>query len=210
MKALAKRAVAPVAAPLRRRLAALSIGLGNVEERLARLEPRVDGLEPRVDELEHGRRALAASAEDLALRLPAAEQLTALMANISHQNATFRQMRRDSDSAIHGIWDTQSRFQSELTRLEQRLETIRSEVMYEIRYGRRDAGDVGVVEPKVLTPGSLDGDAVRLNLGSGHLPVEGYVNVDGREIPGVDVVAEVANLPVEQGSVAEIFSSHLL
>jgi hypothetical protein len=38
----------------------------------------------------------------------------------------------------------------------------------------------------------------------------GYTNVDVRRLPGVDVVAPVDELPVEPGTVAEIYSAHLL
>lgn len=241
----AKRALAAVVAPLQRRLSALSAAIGSLEARLTGLEPRVDRLEPRVggleprvdrlelrldglpgrvDELEQGQRTLRASMEDLSLRLPAGEEFSALMANISRQHAMFRQMRRDvdraledlstvatnHDSAIKSAWETEARIQSDLSALERRVELVRNEIMYEIRYGRHEVGPAVVVEPKVLTPGCLDGDPIRLNLGSGLLPREGYVNVDRREIPGVDVVAEVSNLPVDGGTVEEIFSSHLL
>ena len=50
----------------------------------------------------------------------------------------------------------------------------------------------------------------RLNLGCGDLPLAGYLNVDPRDLPGVDIVAAVDDLPVAPGSVAEIFSVHLL
>jgi hypothetical protein len=42
------------------------------------------------------------------------------------------------------------------------------------------------------------------------VPLEGFVNVDMRELPGVDVIALLDDLPVHEGSVAEIFSSHVL
>ena len=51
---------------------------------------------------------------------------------------------------------------------------------------------------------------LKLNLGCGHIPLEGYVNVDRRELPGVDVVADVGDLPFEEGGVHEISSAHLL
>jgi SAM-dependent methyltransferase len=51
---------------------------------------------------------------------------------------------------------------------------------------------------------------LRLNLGCGHIPLGDYINVDRRELPGVDVVAEVGDLPFEKATVEEIFSAHLL
>jgi ubiquinone/menaquinone biosynthesis C-methylase UbiE len=52
--------------------------------------------------------------------------------------------------------------------------------------------------------------SLRLNLGSGNRPLPGYVNVDVRERPGVDVVADAVALPFEDDSVAEVQASSLL
>ncbi len=51
---------------------------------------------------------------------------------------------------------------------------------------------------------------VRLNLGAGEKPLDGYVNVDFRPLPGIDVVADVRRLPFEPGTVDEIASAHLV
>ncbi len=51
---------------------------------------------------------------------------------------------------------------------------------------------------------------LRLNLGSGNRPLAGFVNVDARELPTVDVVADVRELPFPDGSVAEVEASSLL
>lgn len=67
--------------------------------------------------------------------------------------------------------------------------------------------------PCILAPEKIDkarATGVRLNLGCGHTPLDGYVNVDQRELPGVDIVADVGNLPFEEGSLSEIHSAHLL
>jgi len=49
---------------------------------------------------------------------------------------------------------------------------------------------------------------VKLNLGCGRTPKEGYVNVDRRALPGVDVVHDltVTPWPWEDGSVEEVVS----
>lgn len=89
-----------------------------------------------------------------------------------------------------------------------RVETVRAEMLHELRYGRER--DSSTVDQVIVRPEALDVDDVRLNLGCGHLPIDGFVNVDMRPLPGVDVVAAVDDLPVEPGSVAEIFSAHVL
>ena len=51
---------------------------------------------------------------------------------------------------------------------------------------------------------------VRVNLGSGNEPLKGWVNVDRRSVPGVDVVADVTMLPFRDGSIDEVLASSLL
>jgi predicted SAM-dependent methyltransferase len=51
---------------------------------------------------------------------------------------------------------------------------------------------------------------IRLNLGCGHIPLDGFLNIDRRKLPGVDIVAEVDNLPFDNGEVSEIYSAHLI
>lgn len=97
-----------------------------------------------------------------------------------------------------------------------RIEFVRRELMFEMRYGASKlSGDDDQIKAKteILSPEKLTAarnDRLRLNLGCGHVPLEGYLNVDRRALPGVDVVAEVDELPFEQGEVDEIFSAHLL
>jgi ubiquinone/menaquinone biosynthesis C-methylase UbiE len=51
---------------------------------------------------------------------------------------------------------------------------------------------------------------LRLNLGSGNRPLPGFVNVDARQLPTVDVVADVRSLPFENGAATEVEASSLL
>lgn len=98
-----------------------------------------------------------------------------------------------------------------------RVEFVRRELMFEMRYGASDPSQEGeqiAVKSEILAPARVEearqGSGIRLNLGCGHVPLEGYLNVDRRALPGVDVVAEVDQLPFAKGEVAEICSAHLL
>ena len=72
-------------------------------------------------------------------------------------------------------------------------------------------GSTEMIESKVLAPEKLaDVEDLRLNLGCGHIPLDGYVNVDSRELPGVDVLADVRHLPFDPDTVDEIYGAHLL
>lgn len=63
----------------------------------------------------------------------------------------------------------------------------------------------GYARKTAAMPGGL-----RVNLGCGDKPMDGYINVDLREHPGVDVVADIRRLPFAPGSVAEVMSAHLV
>ncbi len=97
-----------------------------------------------------------------------------------------------------------------------RVEFVRRELLFEQRYGASDPSDSQVkltVEAQVVFPEKLveaRGNLLRLNLGCGHKSLEGYLNVDRRALPGVDIIAEVNELPLEPGEVDEFFSAHLL
>ena len=93
--------------------------------------------------------------------------------------------------------------------LMQRVETVRFEMLNELRYGQHADGRP-TFETKVVNPAALEASPLRVNIGAGHIPMEGYVNVDMRELPGIDVIGTVDNLPFETGSLDEIYSSHTL
>ena len=90
----------------------------------------------------------------------------------------------------------------------QRVEAVRSEFMYELRWGKPADGERP--PSKVVNPDALVQQPLRVNLGCGTLTLDGYVNVDGREVSGVDVVAPADNLPMAPGSIDELFSAHFL
>ncbi len=51
---------------------------------------------------------------------------------------------------------------------------------------------------------------VKINLGCGEKPLPNYINIDFREVPDVDVVADVHRLPFDPQTVFEISSAHLV
>jgi hypothetical protein len=104
---------------------------------------------------------------------------------------------------------------ADLDELAKRFEFVRKEMLFELRYGKREVkveGSDHEIEPRILNAKKWEAmaQAIRLNLGAGHVTNDGYLNVDARELPDIDVLADVGNLPVEKGSVAEIYAAHLL
>jgi len=57
---------------------------------------------------------------------------------------------------------------------------------------------------------SIVDDSIRLNLGCGHYPMQGFVNVDQFANVNPDLVCNALDLPYAPGFVAEIYCGHLL
>ena len=124
------------------------------------------------------------------------------------------------DSLQHQIWETQGQLKTAIDALAyvpKRLEFVRSELMFEMRYGTSSATTQGVkpekvtieiIHPEKLAAHRIEG--LRLNLGCGHISKEDYLNVDSRALPDVDIVADISSLPFGPSEVNEIFSSHVL
>ena len=51
---------------------------------------------------------------------------------------------------------------------------------------------------------------LRINVGAGHITRDDYLNVDSRELPGIDIVADVRQLPFQPEQLKELYSAHLL
>jgi glycosyltransferase involved in cell wall biosynthesis len=81
-------------------------------------------------------------------------------------------------------------------------EVIRSELSYQAKTQ---------TPPSILNPEKLDQNHdLRLNLGCGTKTIEGYINVDERSLPGVDITADIGQLPFEKETVSEIYAAHLV
>ncbi|MBM0203771.1 methyltransferase domain-containing protein [Micromonospora sp. STR1s_5] len=108
----------------------------------------------------------------------------------------------NGDASIRSLWE--------------RIEFVRREILFELSHRGPAAADDRGSKPvrRILSPDKVEAarkqGALRLNLGCGHIRLADSINVDMRELPGVDVLADVGDLPFEGGSVDEIASSHLL
>ena len=110
----------------------------------------------------------------------------------------------NADASISSIWE--------------RIEFVRREILFEMAHGSGQASAAAAAVPRTaarivssekVASAKAQG-TLRLNLGCGHIALPDHVNVDMRDLPGVDVIAEVDDLPFEPNSVDEIFSAHLL
>jgi hypothetical protein len=121
--------------------------------------------------------------------------------------AAVEQMRASQDATTAAF----AEFDGRMTRLASRADAIRREVLFEARYGGNQPGTSTAVDTHVVRPDRLPEDGpLQLNLGSGHIVLDDHVNVDARELEGVDVVADVRKLPFDPDSVDTVRSAHLL
>jgi predicted SAM-dependent methyltransferase len=230
---LAERSVTP---HLREQVHQLGIDHGLTVERLAALEQKVDiavsslaALAARLDVVETHQpailnaisssngtaRVLARRVDDLIETTAAADELVQALRRDHGDVLAATDSRLSSvEDHLRAVWDRFATANDELQPqlatiafLLRRVETVRAEMLNELRYGG-PAEDVVDVEPKIVNHAAIEAADLRLNLGAGHIPLEGFVNVDMRELPGIDVVAPVDNLPFQRGALAEIFSSH--
>jgi hypothetical protein len=157
--------------------------------------------------------------EVLAERL---RQYSLIIQGVDQANRFLFQRLLDLESRVqreHKVaQDARERVEKVAQDARERVEFVRDEVMFELRKELQLSPPVGsgsvsgpaVVEPKLIKKGALEQRPLRLNIGCGHMPHQEYVNVDSRELPGVDLVADATALPIDSGTVDEIFASHLV
>ena len=81
------------------------------------------------------------------------------------------------------------------------IKSTRDEFFAELKF--KGAGEVEF-ENRILNPKKVESmEKKRLNLGSGIFCFDDYINVDMRELEGVDIVAKVDDLPFEEASLVK-------
>ncbi|MGR1218200.1 class I SAM-dependent methyltransferase [Metapseudomonas otitidis] len=160
----------------------------------------------------------------LAERLEVVELLAKSQAHaISGLNTACKTLKHDvqsqSSSQLAQCEQTLGQQQSQLEHQGRRIEFVRDEIMFELRKALKlkpvaapgESAEQSVIEPRILDHVELNnGQPVRLNVGCGHIPHPDKLNVDVRELPGVDIIAGADNLPFEPASVDLIYATHLL
>lgn len=88
---------------------------------------------------------------------------------------------------------------------------LREELFWELEYSsspQKKAAKIIVKDSFYKKKKELQ--KIRLNVGCGPQDFEGYINVDMRDLPNVDIISDATHLPFENGEVDKIFASHLL
>lgn len=94
---------------------------------------------------------------------------------------------------------------------------LRNELFAEIKHsinGSEVLQAKNEIEPKVLPSYreycNKNGDVKKVNIGCGTLTQFDYINIDSRELDGVDIVADVKKLPFDKNELDEVYAAHLL
>jgi predicted SAM-dependent methyltransferase len=167
------------------------------------------------------RAELAIQAKEAQLETMVQAATNAITATMSELRATTKtladqvyrlEQRADAFAeADVNIWDALARTDARIVEAEKRAEFIRREVMFEARYRTTDSDATAGTEAEIINQQRVDdAEHVQLNLGCGHLPLDGFINVDSRRLDGVDIVADVGSLPFGPGEVDRIHSAHML
>ena len=208
-KTLAKR----LASPFTKRV------YGRIDFRAAEIRRDVDAVPVLIDSRTS---ELAAQIEALNRYLPT------VINTIASQNAASRATQRQLQSCQTQLESGQTRLEAlevgfqghaaAIVETRERIEFVRKEIMLEHRYGGPETAstpsgdDANLFVPRVTNEQKLramEGN-LRINVGAGHITRDDYLNVDSRELPGIDIVADVRQLPFQPEQLTELYSAHLL
>lgn len=104
-----------------------------------------------------------------------------------------------------------------VSQIEQFQHKTRKEMFAELKYAQ---SNYSMNESKsqfiseILNPQKIDlikkSGKIKVNLGCGTFAKDDYINVDMRDLEGVDIIADVRDLPIEKGTVEELYLSHVI
>lgn len=166
-----------------------------------------------ISDINHRQLATDNDSENLARSVPVAlRKITKQMTLMRDQLHSHNNYMRDINE-IHAQLENSS---SSINYLLGRVEFVRRELMFEMRYGAgshiSEAGqlktEIEIINHAKLAAAKRDG--ILLNIGCGHVIMNDYINVDRRKLPGVDIVAEANDLPFEYNEITEIYTAHML
>lgn len=137
-----------------------------------------------------------------------ANALGAELASISRKIASGLQQlesgHQQLESARHELGHSVELQRKNIIEMWERIEFMRREMLFEIKYTGQKSHNQSPVATRIVAGEKVANareSGLRLNLGCGHIPLPGYVNVDQRALPHVDIVAEAGDVPIETGTV---------
>jgi glycogen(starch) synthase len=187
-----------------------------IAEALGRVEAKIDGPagRPPMERLDELLRQVVqghASTGAMHERIWAALEQTMRKVDVVEHHATLR--AETADERLRDVNGTVSVNSQRIDILQRKLEAMAIDLRDRLPF---HPAPESLPEPQIPDRAAYEArleaadDDVRVNLGAGEKPLDGYVNVDMRPLPGIDVVADVRRLPFEPASVAEFASAHLV
>jgi glycogen(starch) synthase len=210
-RAFARKALTRVARPLMTELRSVQAELEEQrkksEEATGQLSRRIDVLVSSMDSM--ARRIEAGSAELQGRVAELGHRTDALSARLDVLQRKHEAMAMDFRERIAAKTDALS---ARLDVLQRKHEAMAMDFRERIAAKPEEAElpDPVVVDREAYEHRLGELGSLRLNLGCGEKPLPGYINIDARPLPGVDIVADARCLPFEPGSIAEITSAHLV
>ncbi len=146
--------------------------------------------------------------------------LPAFLNAVSSVGAMGYELRRQREENAASRREVDARIDDLSMNVFSKLDALRAEVFTKLQVQTHQNNDFAagdkhwapipatVVNPEKFRRGIAQG--VKVNLGSDLLPLDDHLNVDFRKLPGVDIVANVDDLPFNSQSISEIYSNHLL
>tara|TARA_B100000378_G_C18041232_1_gene410642 strand:+ start:342 stop:1367 length:1026 start_codon:yes stop_codon:yes gene_type:complete len=199
-------------ASLRREYAQLSFRVDQVEQADIKARHFYQAWDQQLPQFLNAVSTVSAFGHQLQITNSKIESLEELHNEISERPVEDDEASEFAPEDLKLLVQHQAQQAEQIGKIWDRVEFVRREIMYEMLYGAKavqKTGEGRVVAVDKLEAARLNGD-VKLNLGCGHIAMDGYINVDMRELPTVDIISRVDNIPIEPGSVSEIFSSHLV
>lgn len=165
--------------------------ISRLETKVASLDDKVISLDTKVDDTNHK-----------------IESIDNRLGGVNNETSQLNEadvVRNDANNAV---------IEQLLHNLQDRLEFVREEFMFELRLKTgtlTDRDNKKPIEPKILSSDKFDNLGWRkINIGCGHIQPEGYINVDARELPGVDVICSASDLVFDDEALEEIYAAHLI
>lgn len=88
-------------------------------------------------------------------------------------------------------------------------DALKSELMAEINKGASPVSGGEKVKTEIINRDKVQ-TCKKLNVGSGSHILDDYINIDHRAIKGVDLVADIQDLPIKPGTIEEILAAHVV
>lgn len=186
----------------------LSTTLETLTDRLSRFDAKIGALETHIKKIDNLKNEIQSLKHQYSDRFEGLKE--ELNAKTIKNHELFEQLLHDHNKIVHDIDSIQNDSAQKYQTLSQRTEFIREELLYEFRYADRTEKKKDKIEIINKKKYQEIKKNIKINVGCGHLPLEGYLNIDQRRLPNVDIVTDALNLPFDKESISELYSAHLI